>query len=74
MAVNVFFCDLSSLCPPDTHKKHIQTGDQECIVQRKSQCQDHWIDHPDNFAVNEDIVVEKTLLPRPAGLCHPQVE
>ena len=27
------FCDLSSLCPPDTHKQHIQNSDKECIVQ-----------------------------------------
>jgi hypothetical protein len=55
------FCDLSSLCPPDKHRKHIQNADLECIVQRKSQCQDHWIDHPDNFAANEDILVEKNI-------------
>ena len=33
------FCDLSSLCPPETHKQHIRNSDKECIVQ-KSICQD----------------------------------
>merc|ERR1719318_1089335 len=54
-------CDLSSLCPPDTHRKHIQNANLDCIVQRKSQCQEHWIDHPDNFAANEDISVDKNI-------------
>jgi uncharacterized C2H2 Zn-finger protein len=55
------FCDLSSLCLPASHKQHLKDSEKECIVQKQSQCQDHWVGHPDNFAVKEDILIEKNI-------------
>ena len=34
---------------------------KSCLVQQYSQCQDHWVAHPDNFNHEEDIFVEKNL-------------
>ena len=33
----------------------------ECLVQKSSQCQEHWVTHPDKFKRKEDIEVEKNL-------------
>lgn len=55
------FCVLSLSCPKDRHKQHIRDLNQECEVQTKAQCQDHWVNHPENFDDKEDISVEKNI-------------
>ena len=35
---------------------------KNCSIQRNAQCQDHWIDHPNNFNMDEDIEVFKKVL------------
>ena len=59
-------CDLCDatrrkLCPLKSHKKHLIKFEKSCPVQKDSQCQDHWVDHPENFNDDEDIRVEKNL-------------
>ena len=39
----------------------MKTADRECVVQKQSQCQEHWISHPENFDGKEDISVEKNI-------------
>ena len=57
-------CDLcvSSLkCPRNDHKEHLKQLNSECSVAKEFQCQDHDIDHPENFNEKEDILVEKNI-------------
>ena len=57
-------CDLclqSEMCPSKEHKKHIEHSNEECVVEINIQCQDHWINHPENFDEKEDIVVDKNI-------------
>ena len=66
-------CTKRAECPPELHKKHLAATkfngtnlvldeiDLECLVQKSSQCQEHWVDHPDNFNKKEDIEIEKNL-------------
>ena len=59
-------CDLCEntrkrMCPLKNHKKHLTKFDRTCEVQRASQCQEHWVGHPQNFNAEEDIMVEKNL-------------
>ena len=56
-----YFCVLRFSCPPNEPKQHILNSEQECEVQSRSQCQYHWVDHPDNFDEKEDISVEKNI-------------
>ena len=48
-------------CNLKEHKKHLQRFDLDCLVQKQSQCQIHWVSHPDNFVTEEDILVEKNV-------------
>ena len=49
------------LCSFVEHKKHVVRFHKECLIQKNSQCQDHWVTHPGQFESEEDIVVEKNL-------------
>jgi hypothetical protein len=55
------FCEIVSLCPPESNKKKHGKADMECVVQKRAQCQEHWITHPENFDAIEDISVEKNI-------------
>ena len=57
------FCEQtrSNSCPLKKHKKHLENFDIECVVQKDSQCQIHWVGHPENFNEAEDIVIEKNM-------------
>ena len=57
------FCENTrrGLCKLNKHKKHMQQFDKDCLVQRQSQCQLHWVTHPENFEYEEDIVIEKNI-------------
>ena len=39
----------------------MEAADRECDAQKQSQCQEHWISHPENFDDKEDIAVEKNI-------------
>ena len=57
-------CDLcinSHMCPKSDHKKHLRSTHTECIVVQNFQCQDHKINHPDNFDEKEDISIQKNI-------------
>ena len=59
-------CDLcentrAKLCPLQDHKKHLAKFDKDCRIQISSQCQDHWVTHPENFDIDVDILVEKNI-------------
>ena len=49
------------LCVLKEHRRHMHQFDKTCLVQQKSQCQDHWVSHPENFNMEEDIFVEKNI-------------
>ena len=49
------------LCSSKDHKNHLEKFSKDCLVQQSSQCEDHWVTHPDNFQVEEDIFVEKNV-------------
>ena len=51
----------TKICPSKNHRKHLTKFDKDCPVQEASQCQEHWVGHPDNFNRDEDILVEKNL-------------
>lgn len=67
------FCLQRKECSVELHKKHLATVtfnkdkvivdeiDMECKVQKLSQCQEHWINHPENFNKSQDIEIEKNL-------------
>ena len=56
------FCDNMKTTKCVDHMNHIKFNVKECIIQKRSQCQDHLIDHPDNFDEKDDIQIEKKLL------------
>jgi hypothetical protein len=62
------FCLSSKTCPKDSHKEHIESFDQECNIQKTSQCQKHWVKHPENFDEKEDVMVEKNVFYHNDGL------
>ena len=57
------FCERTrtNICPLNKHKKHLTKFDEDCLVQKAAQCQEHWVDHPENYNEDEDILVEKNL-------------
>lgn len=56
------FCHYSRLIECVDHKLHIKFNIKDCTIQKFAQCQNHWIDHPDNFNAAEDIEIEKKVL------------
>ena len=52
---------VSLKCPRNEHKEHRKQLHSECSVAKEFQCQDHDIDHPENFNEKEDILVEKNI-------------
>ena len=60
----------TNICPLEHHKKHLTRFDKICPVQIFSQCQEHWVSHPDNFILDEDILVEKNLFYHNQELVH----
>merc|ERR1712129_126183 len=55
------FCQLVRIKHCEQHKQHIKYTTKECVIQREAQCQEHWIDHPDNFKAG-DIKIDNNLL------------
>ena len=55
------FCKLAISFECKDHKAHMQHNLRQCILQKSAQCQEHWLDHPDNFEVG-DIDVKKNIL------------
>ena len=56
------FCQNNKILQCKEHKMHLKFNIKNCVIQKHSQCQDHWIDHPDNFDSDQDIEVQKKLL------------
>ena len=40
------------------HKNHLKFNMKKCIIQEIVQCQDHWLDHPENFDKKEDVKID----------------
>lgn len=55
------FCKLARNYECQNHKVHMQHDLKSCVLQQAAQCQDHWVDHPDNFSTG-DIAVMKNIL------------
>ena len=55
------FCKLARSFECKDHKNHMQHNLRHCILQQSAQCQEHCLDHPDNFVVG-DIDVKKNIL------------
>ena len=60
------FCKLCEhttklICQLKDHKRHMMRFDKDCLVQIQSQCQLHWVTHPENFEDDLDIFVEKNV-------------
>ena len=51
-------CKLAKIVICKDHKEHINFNIKNCIIQEHAQCQDHWVDHIENFNDDEDIKVE----------------
>jgi hypothetical protein len=56
------FCQLARKLKCDDYKNHILYNVRKCKIQEMSQCQDHWIDHPGNFNIKEDIHIQLNIL------------
>ena len=56
------FCYLNRTKNCKQHKTHVKHNTKECLIQQEAQCQEHWIDHPDNFQEGDDIEIAKPLL------------
>lgn len=56
------FCKLSRKYECGNHKQHIKFNIKTCMLQQAAQCQEHMIDHPDNFKTGEDIEIRKNIL------------
>ena len=55
------FCKLARNYNCRDHKHHMENNLRKCMLQQAAQCQEHWIDHPDNFTAG-DIEVMKNIL------------
>ena len=51
-------CKLAKIAICIDHKDHIKFNIKDCIIQENAQCQDHWINHVENFNEDEDIKVD----------------
>jgi hypothetical protein len=56
------FCKLAKLVNCKDHTDHIKFSIKDCFIQENAQCQEHWIDHIDNFDDIEDIKVDVKLI------------
>ena len=56
------FCKLAKLVHCKNHTDHIKFNIKKCIIQENAQCQEHWINHVENFDETEDIKVDFKLL------------
>jgi hypothetical protein len=56
------FCQLTRQLKCKDHLNHITYNVKKCKIQELAQCQDHWLDHPDNFNKEEDIKVQQNIL------------
>ena len=56
------FCRLTKLIECKNHKEHMKFNLRDCIIQQSAQCQEHWIYHPENFKIDEDIQVDKKII------------
>ena len=55
------FCQMARLMKCRNHKEHMTYNIKDCIIQQSAQCQEHWVDHPENFN-SDDIEIEKKIL------------
>ena len=55
-------------CPGKQHIEHVKELNSECIIFKEFQCQEHDIDHPDNFDEDYDISVDKNIFYHNPGL------
>ena len=55
-------CILLRMLKCDNHKEHMKYNIKDCLIQQTAQCQEHWIDHPENFKPEEDIQIDKKIL------------
>ena len=55
-------CHYTRIVQCENHKEHMTYNIKDCLIQQKAQCQEHWIDHPNNFNKDEDIEIDKTIL------------
>ena len=51
----------NKMCQLENHKTHLKKFTTNCLVQKSSQCQEHWVSHPKKFNQEEDILVEKNI-------------
>ena len=56
------FCTSAQVAVCKNHKEHVKFHIKKCIVQESVQCQEHWVNHPENFNEAEDIIVDKKVL------------
>ena len=56
------FCRSAQVAVCKNHKEHVKFHIKKCIIQESVQCQEHWINHPENFNKAEDINIEKKVL------------
>ena len=52
------FCKLTKLILCKNHKDHMKFNMKNCAIQENAQCQEHWINHVENFDENEDIKID----------------
>ena len=58
-----YLCNLlAKLVHCKNHTDHIKFNIKICIIQENAQCQEHWINHVENFDETEDIKVDFKLL------------
>ena len=56
------FCRQAKLVHCKDHADHIRFNIKDCVIQENAQCQEHWINHVENFEDSEDIKVDLKLL------------
>ena len=56
------FCHYTRILNCKNHGEHMTYNVKDCSIQQKAQCQEHWLDHPNNFNKDEDIEIEKNVL------------
>ena len=56
------FCRLTSLIKCKNHRDHMRFNIRQCIIQEQAQCQEHWLDHIENFNEDEDIEIDRNFI------------